>query len=75
MADKQVFNHQVRQTALITVALVFALVFGISLLASGDWIPGAIIALVTVAGLSLQTRVIVRLCREGATSSAPRSKH
>lgn len=70
MADKEIFNHEVRLTALITVALVF----GISLLASGDWIPGAIIALVTMAGLSVQIRVIAKLCREGATSSAPRGK-
>jgi hypothetical protein len=41
---KQEFNRQVRQTALVTVALLFALVLGIIVLAGEDWIPGRLTA-------------------------------
>ena len=74
MADKQTFNHQVRQTAFLTAGVVFGLVFGIILLASGDWIPGGIIAVAGVIVLSVQIPVIAKLCRGGTAPSPPASK-
>jgi FtsH-binding integral membrane protein len=74
MADKQTFNHQVRQTAFLTAAIVFGLVFGIILVANGDWIPGGIIAVAGVIGLSVQIPVIAKLCRGGTAPSPPGSK-
>src|SRR5688572_25229909 len=42
VTDNQEFNRQVRRAAVTTVALGFALLFGIFVLAGGDWIPGGI---------------------------------
>ena len=39
MTAKDEFNRQVRQTALLAVALLAALIFGIIVLAGEDWIP------------------------------------
>jgi len=74
MADKESLSHHARQTALITAAVMFGLVFGIILLADGDWIPGGIIALAGVVGLSVQIPVIAKLCRGDTASSAPGDK-
>lgn len=52
MTAKNTFNRQVRQTALLTVGLVAALIFGIIVLAGGDWIPGTIIVLASLIGLA-----------------------
>jgi predicted NAD/FAD-dependent oxidoreductase len=55
-------------------AFVAALVFGIILLADGDWIPGGIIVGATLLGLAVQIPVIRKLCSVGASSSPPKSK-
>ena len=73
MDDKQEFNRQVRRTAFMTVALAAALIFGIIVLASGDWIPGGVIVASTVIGLAEQIPNIRKLCRDPAASSSPRS--
>jgi hypothetical protein len=52
------FNHRVRHTALITVALFMALVFGLFVLAGGDWIPGGITVVAALVGLARQISVI-----------------
>jgi hypothetical protein len=62
MTDKQEFNHQVRRAAVITVALSFALVFGIIVLAGGDWIPGGITVVAALVALAREIPRIRRLC-------------
>ena len=69
MAEKERFNHQVRQTALITVAITCGLAFGVILLATGDWIPGGIIVVAALAGLSVEIPVISRLCKRSRPAS------
>ena len=64
MTAKHDFNRQVRQTALLTVGLLFALIFGIIVLAGGDWIPGTLIVVASAIGLARQIPVIDRLCRQ-----------
>ena len=58
------FKRRVGRTAAITVALFAALVFGIFVLAAGDWIPGAITVVAALAGLASQIPVIRELCDE-----------
>ena len=74
MADKEAFNRQVRRTAFLTIGLAAALVFGIVVLATGDWIPGTIIVAATVIGLAKQVSVIRGLCRNKSSPSPPRHK-
>jgi len=74
VADKEQFNSQVRRTALLTVGLGAALVFGIIVLLAGDWIPGTIIVAATLIGLANQVPVIRRLCSEKASPSPPSRK-
>jgi hypothetical protein len=62
------FNRQVRQTALLTVALVSALIFGIVVLAGADWIPGTLIVAASVVGLARLIPVINRLRRHASPS-------
>ena len=64
MTAKNEFTRQVRQAVLLTVALSAALIFGITVLAGGDWIPGAIIVAASLIGLARQIPVINRLCRQ-----------
>ena len=68
MTDKQEFNRLVRRTAATTVALAFGLLFGIILLAGGDWIPGGITVAATLVGLTVQIPLIHKLC----TGPSPR---
>ena len=56
------FNRRVRRTAAITVALFAALVFGIFVLAGGDWIPGLITVVAALVGLARQIPVVRELC-------------
>lgn len=63
------FNHQVWQTAIITVALGACFVFGIIVLASGDWLPGGIIVAASSVGFARQVPVIRRLCLPGYAAS------
>ena len=64
MLDTAEFDRRVRRTALITVALFAALVFGIIVLAGGDWLPGAITVVAALVGLARQAPVIRELCSE-----------
>ena len=73
MTAKDEFNRQVRRTALLIVGLLAALVFGIIVLAGGDWIPGTIIVAAAVIGLGRQIATINRLCRH-APPSPPHGK-
>jgi hypothetical protein len=66
---KDEFNRQVRQTALLTVALLTALIFGIIVLAGADWIPGTLIVATSVIGLARVIPTINRLCRHAPPSS------
>ena len=70
MTVQQDFNHRVWRTALLTVGLLAALIFGIIVLAGRDWIPGAIIVVASLIGLAAQIPTIARLCR-GAAPSPP----
>jgi hypothetical protein len=67
---KDEFNRQVRLTALLTVGLLAALVFGIIVLAGGDWIPGTLIVTASLIGLARQIPVINKLCRQAPPSAA-----
>lgn len=71
---KEDFNHQVRLAAFLTVGLVGALVFGVTVLAEGDWIPGGIIVASTLIGLAREIPVIRKLCSERSAPVPPRSK-
>jgi hypothetical protein len=70
---KDEFNRQVRLTALLTVGLLAALIFGIIVLAGGDWIPGTLIVAASAIGLAHQIPVIDKLCRQ-APPSRPHGK-
>jgi hypothetical protein len=70
---KEDFNKRVWRTALLTVALLAALIFGIVVLAGSDWIPGAIIVVASLIGMARQIPVIAGLCN-GATPSPPHGK-
>jgi hypothetical protein len=60
------FNRRVWRTALLTVGLLAALIFGVIVLAGGDWLPGAVIAVSSAIGLAAQVPVIADLCRGDA---------
>jgi hypothetical protein len=70
---KEDFNRVVWRTALLTVALLAALIFGIIVLAGSDWIPGAIIVAASLIGLARQIPIIKTLC-SGAAPSPPHGK-
>lgn len=72
MANRHNFNHQVRQAAIITVALGACLIFGIVVLASGDWLPGGIIVAASTVGLARQIPIIRNLCSAGSQASPPK---
>ena len=57
VAGKEEFNRQVRRTAFLTGGLAAALVFGIIVLITGDWIPRTIIVAATLIGLANQVLV------------------
>ena len=79
MTARDEFNRQVRHTALLAVALLAALCFGIIVLAGGDWIPGGIIVASALVGLGRLIPVITRLCTQpppgvsGSAGSSPPS--
>ncbi len=74
MANRADFNHQVRRTASLTLALAACVVFGIILLATSDWIPGGIIVAVAAVGLAVEIPVIRRLCSTELPPSPPKSR-
>ena len=61
MLENADFKRRVRRTAVITLALFAALVFGIFVLAGGDWIPGVITVVAALVGLARQVAVIREL--------------
>jgi hypothetical protein len=65
MFAKEDFNRLVRRTAALTVALMAALVFGLIVLAEGDWLPGGIMVGASLVGLARQIPIIWRLCSVG----------
>jgi hypothetical protein len=71
MTEREGFNRRVRRTAFLCLAFVLGLVFGIILLAVGDWIPGGVIVAVSLIGLAVEIPVIGRLC---SAPLAPTSK-
>lgn len=73
MTAKEGFNRQVWRTTLLTVGLMAALIFGITVLAGSDWIPGTIIVVASLIGLASQVRVIAKLC-SGPAPSPPHGK-
>ena len=73
MTANDEFNRHVRRTALLTVGLLAALVFGIIVLAGGDWIPGTVTVAASLIGLTRQIPVINRLRRQ-APPSPPHGK-
>ena len=73
MTAKNEFNRQVRLTALLTVGLLATLIFGIVVLAGGDWIPGTLIVAASLIGLAGQIPIINKLCRQ-APPSPPHGK-
>jgi hypothetical protein len=74
MANHQEFSHQVRRAAILAVALGACLIFGIIVLATGDWLPGGIIVAATSVGLAREIPVIRRLCGTGYPASPPKHK-
>lgn len=74
MANQEDFNRQVRRTAVMTLALAAALVFGIIVLASGDWIPGGVIVAATVVALARELPVIRKLCSSESRPLPPKRK-
>jgi hypothetical protein len=69
VADKEEFSRLARRTALMSLAFAAALVFGIILLAGGDWIPGTIIVVAAIVGVAVQIPAIRKLCSEGPAPS------
>lgn len=55
MVNHHDFN---RRVVLITIALVACLVFGIVVLAGGDWLPGGIIVGASAVGLAREIPAI-----------------
>ena len=70
MANHHNFNHQIWRAATITVALAACLIFGIIVLASGDWLPGGIIVTASTVGLARAIPTIRDLCSAGSRSRA-----
>jgi hypothetical protein len=68
---KEDFDRQVWRTALLTVGLLAAFIFGIIVLAGSDWIPGVIIVVASLIGLARQIPIVARLC----SGSAPSPPH
>ncbi len=63
MTAKDPFDQQVRRTALLCVGLIAALVFGIIVLAGGDWMPGTLIVAASLVGLAKEIQAIDKLRR------------
>ena len=71
MTANEDFNRQVLRTALLAVALLAALLFGITVLAASDWIPGTIIVVASLVALARMIPTIARLRR---TAPPPHGK-
>jgi hypothetical protein len=62
MMDRQTWVRRVRRTAFLTVGLAAALIFGVLVLAGGDWIPGTVIVVASALGLARELPVVHELC-------------
>jgi hypothetical protein len=71
MTAEDDLTRRVWRTALLTVGLLAAIIFGIVVLVGGDWIPGAIIVAAGLVGLAGQIPIIARLCN----GAAPPPRH
>jgi fatty acid desaturase len=72
MTTREDFNHQVRRTTVMTLALAACLIFGIVVLASSDWIPGGIIVAASGVALAKEIPVIRRLCSTDVPPATPK---
>jgi hypothetical protein len=61
MTAKQESNRLVWRTTLLTLGLTAAFIFGVIVLAGGDWLPGTIIVVASGFALAAQIRVIAKL--------------
>lgn len=71
MTANEDFTRRAWRTALLSVALLATLVFGIIVLAGSDWIPGSIIVGASLVGLARQIPVIKELCEGGRPLGSP----
>ena len=71
MTAEDDLTRRVWRTALLTVGLPAALIFGIVVLVGGDWIPGAVIVAAGLVGLARQIPIVARLCN----GTAPPPRH
>jgi hypothetical protein len=69
VSPKDEFNRRARNTAVLSVALLAALIFGIIVLVGGDWIPGALIVAASLIGLARQIPIISKLCNHTPPSA------
>ncbi len=76
MHEKQSLDRDARLKRLVVISAGFvaSLGLGIILLASGDWIPGGIIAAAGLTGLAAQIPGLWRLYRERSGRPRPRSR-
>jgi uncharacterized membrane protein YjjP (DUF1212 family) len=72
MSEKQ--RHQMGPTVSLIVALACALIFGIVVLAGGDWIPGTIIVVASGVGLARQVPIIQRRRSHGSSGMPTRPR-
>lgn len=72
MTNHHNINHEAWRAAFFTVALGACLVFGIIVLASGDWLPGGIIVAASAVGLARQVPIIRKLCSTDPVSPPKR---
>ena len=62
MTERQKWTRLVWRISLLTVGLAAALIFGILVLAGGDWVPGTVIVVASVVGLAGQVPAIRKVC-------------
>ena len=74
MTVKGDLAREARLATILVVGLSAALVFGIIVLAGGDWLPGTIIVVASLIGLARQIPVITRSRRQ-RPPSAPHGRH
>jgi hypothetical protein len=70
MTDDPNFNHGGLASRDHRLALAACLIFGIIVLASGDWLPGGIIVTASTVGLARAIPTIRDLCSAGSRSRA-----
>ena len=68
-------KRQVRRTAFLTVGLFAALIFGIVVLANGDWMPGVTIVVASLIALGVQIPVIRKLCSTPSPTTGEATGH